>query len=153
MEKHTQSLDCGRHFDFQFSRTGGGRVAKYRSFCSPNIFRKSHGSVPVDSKRFRNGVQKIGLGVLLPPSPPPITIWGLSFWLNSHFRFRFEFVRYRFKIVFASIFVSIFVFVNESNIFLLTFSLTKLTLPRSDRTDEISMFFDTFYQYERNGWR
>ena len=65
MEKQTQSLDCGRHFDFP----GGGRVAKYRSFCSHTIFRKSHGSVPVNSMRFRNGIQKIGLGVLLPPPP------------------------------------------------------------------------------------
>ena len=64
MEKQTKSLDCGRHFDFQ----GGGRVAKYRSFCSQNIFRKSHGSVFVNSMRFRSGVQKIGLrGTFTPP--------------------------------------------------------------------------------------
>ena len=66
MEKQTKSLDCGRHFDFP----GGGRVAKYRSFCSHNISRKSHGNVPVNSIRFRNDVQKIGLGGTLPPPPP-----------------------------------------------------------------------------------
>ena len=38
MEKQPHSLDCGRHFAFP----GGGRVAKYMSFCSPTIFRKSH---------------------------------------------------------------------------------------------------------------
>ena len=63
MEKQTKSLDCGRHFDFP----GGGRVAKYRSFCSHNIFRKSHGSVPVNSMLFGNGVQKIGLGGTFTP--------------------------------------------------------------------------------------
>ena len=36
MEKPTQSLDCGRHFEFP----GGGGVAKYRAFCSPNMHLK-----------------------------------------------------------------------------------------------------------------
>ena len=36
MEKQTQSLDCGRHFDLP----GGGSVAKYRSFCNPNMHLK-----------------------------------------------------------------------------------------------------------------
>ena len=40
--------------------------------------------------------------------------------IYSRFRFRFEYFRYRFLIVFASIFVSIFVFVNDSNVFSLT---------------------------------
>ena len=51
--KQIKSLDCGRHFDFP----GGGRVAKYRSFCSHSIFRKIRGSVPVNFIRFTNGVQ------------------------------------------------------------------------------------------------
>ena len=47
---------CGRHIGF----SGGGRVAKCRSFYSPKIFRKSHGRISVNSKRFENGVQKSG---------------------------------------------------------------------------------------------
>ena len=43
-----------------------------------------------------------------------------AFGLYSRFRFRFEYFRYCFIIVFASIFVSIFVFVNDSNVFSLT---------------------------------
>ena len=62
MEKETKSLDCGLYFDF----SGGGRVAKYRSFCNHNIFGESHGSVLINSMRFRSGIKKIGLGVLLP---------------------------------------------------------------------------------------
>jgi hypothetical protein len=49
---------CGRHIGF----SGGGRVAKDKSFCSLNIFRESQGRVSVNSKRFENGVQKSGLG-------------------------------------------------------------------------------------------
>ena len=40
--------------------------------------------------------------------------------IYSRFRFRFEYFRYGFLIVFASIIVSIFVFVNDSNVFSLT---------------------------------
>ena len=56
---------CGRHFGFP-GRTG---VAKNVPFCSPIIFRKSHQSVPLNSERVRNGSEKIGLGVILPPPP------------------------------------------------------------------------------------
>ena len=55
-----------RHLEF----SDGDRVAKNGSFCSPNIFRKSHERVSVYSKRFGNGVQKSGPGELLPPYLP-----------------------------------------------------------------------------------
>ena len=60
----------GRHFGI----SGGSGVAKNAPFCSPIIFRKSHQSVPVNSERFRNGSEKIGLGVIL----PPLSTWGLT---------------------------------------------------------------------------
>ena len=37
-------------------------LRKMRHFVAPIIFRKSHQSVPVNSERFRNGSEKIGLG-------------------------------------------------------------------------------------------
>jgi hypothetical protein len=37
-----------------------------------------------------------------------------------YFRFRFKYFRYRLFIVFSSIFISVFVFVNEYNVFSLT---------------------------------
>ena len=43
-----------------------------------------------------------------------------KFAFGLYSRFRFEYFRYCFIIVFASIFVSIFVFVNDSNVFSLT---------------------------------
>ena len=61
----------GRHFGIP-GRTG---IAKNVPFCSPIIFRKSHQSVPVNSERFRNGSEKIGLGVIL---PSPLSTWGLK---------------------------------------------------------------------------
>ena len=52
---------CGRHF----GSPGGNIVAKIVPFYSQNIFRKSHQSVPLNSERFRNGSEKIGLGAPL----------------------------------------------------------------------------------------
>ena len=54
---------CGRHF----GSPGGNIVAKIVQFYSQNIFRKSHQNVPLNSERFRNGSEKVGLGVILPP--------------------------------------------------------------------------------------
>ena len=62
--KTNKSLDCGRHFDFP----GGGRVAKYRSFCSHNISRKSHGSVPVNSMRLEMAFKRSVWGYFYPPN-------------------------------------------------------------------------------------
>ena len=38
-------------------------------FCSPIISRKSHQSVSLNSERFRNGIEKIGLGGNFTPPP------------------------------------------------------------------------------------
>jgi hypothetical protein len=62
---------CGRPLGSQ----GGNIVAKNMPFCSQNIFRKSHQSVPLKSERFRNGSEKIGLGGNF--TPPPLVKEGL----------------------------------------------------------------------------
>ena len=55
----------GRHIGFQ----GAAGMEIFSPFCSPTIFRKSHQGVSVNFKRFKNGSEKIGLGVNLPPIP------------------------------------------------------------------------------------
>ena len=53
----------GRHIGFQ----GAAGMEIFPPFCSLTIFRKSHQSVSVNSKRLENGSQKIGLGVFFTP--------------------------------------------------------------------------------------
>ena len=58
-----------------------GGLARMTPFHSPDIFRKSHWSIPLNSEPFRNGSQKIGLGVNFYPL---LAIWGLrAGWLSN----------------------------------------------------------------------
>jgi hypothetical protein len=62
---------CGRHF----GSPGGNIVAKMVPFYRQNISSKSRQSVPLNSERFRNGSEKIGLGVI---AAGPSTRDGIS---------------------------------------------------------------------------
>jgi len=63
MEKQTQSLDSGRHFDFQVVV----ELPNIGHFVAPLYLGKVMEVFPLTIQAVRNGVQEIGLGVLLPP--------------------------------------------------------------------------------------
>jgi len=54
---------CGRHFGL----LEGDGLIPIMLFCSPVIFRKSHQSTPLNSKRLQKGIENTGLGVNYPP--------------------------------------------------------------------------------------
>ena len=69
-----QSHICvsGRHIGFAVQR----RTIIFWAFCSPSMSRKSHETVSLYSKVFRNAIQKIGLGGKFPPPCPQLHYEG-----------------------------------------------------------------------------